>query len=244
MDRVESITILKDAASTAIYGSKAANGVIVVETKKPEAGKLRFSYSGNYQVAWADLSDYNLMNSREKLEFERLSGHYGALDEEGEILNDVQREQYYSRYQRALAGLDSYWMNEPLRTALIHEHSINAEGGDSAFRYGLTFRYKDTEGVMKGSDRENIDGTVNLSYRIDKFNFSNQTNVSFTDISNNVVEFKELSRSNHYQFRNIMYIIHYGIFVRRVLIRVILCPFVIISWWSIGQLVSYVFREK
>lgn len=199
MDRVESITILKDAASTAIYGSKAANGVIVVETKKPEAGKLRFSYSGNYQVAWADLSDYNLMNSREKLEFERLSGHYGALDEEGEILNDVQREQYYSRYQRALAGLDSYWMNEPLRTALIHEHSINAEGGDSAFRYGLTFRYKDTEGVMKGSDRENIDGTVNLSYRIDKFNFSNQTNVSFTDISNNVVEFKEFSRSNPYQ---------------------------------------------
>ena len=50
MDRIESITILKDAASTAIYGAKAANGVIVVETKKPEAGKLRFSYNGNFQV--------------------------------------------------------------------------------------------------------------------------------------------------------------------------------------------------
>ena len=92
MDRVESITILKDAASAAIYGAKAANGVIVVETKKPEAGKLRFSYNGNYQVAWADLTDYNLMNSSgEKLEFERLSGHYGTLDEHGEILDDANR---------------------------------------------------------------------------------------------------------------------------------------------------------
>ena len=199
MDRVESITILKDAASTAIYGAKAANGVIVVETKKPEAGKLRFSYSGNYQIAWADLSDYNMMNAREKLEYERLSGFYGKLDADGEILNDVQRREYYERYKRMLGGLDSYWMNEPLRTAFVHEHSINTEGGDSAFRYGLTFRYKDTEGVMKGSDRENIDGTVNLSYRIDKFNFSNQTNVSFTDIANNVVPFRDFVNANPYQ---------------------------------------------
>lgn len=129
MDRIESITLLKDAASTAIYGSRAANGVVVVETKKPEAGKLRFSYSGNYMLSWADLSDYNLMNAREKLEYERLSGFYGSLDENGEILNNVQREQYYSRYKNALAGLNTYWMNEPLRTAMTHEHSINAEGG-------------------------------------------------------------------------------------------------------------------
>lgn len=199
MDRIESITLLKDAASTAIYGSRAANGVVVVETKKPEAGKLRFSYSGNYMLSWADLSDYNLMNAREKLEYERLAGFYGSLDENGDILDNVQREQYYARYKNALAGLNTYWMNEPLRTAMTHEHSINAEGGDSAFRYGLTFRYKDTEGVMKGSDRENIDGTVNLSYRIDKFNFSNQTNISYTDISNNVVPFSSFSSANPYQ---------------------------------------------
>ena len=199
MDRVESITILKDAASTAIYGAKAANGVIVVETKKPEAGKLRFSYSGNYKVSWADLSDYNLMNSREKLEFERLSGHYGALDENGELMDDNQRAVYYSRLSRVVAGLDSYWMNEPLRTALTHEHSLNAEGGDSAFRYGLTFRYKDQEGVMKNSGRQNIDGTVNLSYRVDNFNFSNQTNIGYTDISDKVVPFSSFSRMNPYQ---------------------------------------------
>lgn len=196
MDRIESITILKDAASTAIYGSKAANGVIVVETKKPEAGKLRFSYSGDYQLSWADLSDYNLMNASEKLEFEKLSGFYGELDENGEIFKDSYRELYYSRLMNVKRGLNTYWMNEPLRTAFTHDHSINAEGGDSAFRYGLTLRYKNTKGVMKESDRNNIDGSVNLSYRINRFNFANQTNIYYTDASNNVVPFREFSQAN------------------------------------------------
>lgn len=62
MDRVASVTILKDAASTAIYGSKAANGVVVIETKKPEPGKFRVTYSGNLYISVPDLSDYNLMN--------------------------------------------------------------------------------------------------------------------------------------------------------------------------------------
>lgn len=70
MNRVASVTLLKDAASTAIYGSKAANGVVVIETKAPVKGKLQISYKGDYSLDFADLSDYNLMNSREKLEFE------------------------------------------------------------------------------------------------------------------------------------------------------------------------------
>ena len=198
MDRVESITILKDAASTAIYGAKAANGVVVVETKKPEAGRLRFTYNGNYAVEWADLSSYNLMNSWEKLEFEKLSGYYGALDANGEILSDMDRAVYYARYKNVVSGLDSYWMNEPLRTGFTHDHSLNAEGGDAAFRYGLTFRYRDVEGVMKNSDRQNIDGSVNLAYRIDRFNFSNQTNVYYTNTNNNVVPFSDFAGANPY----------------------------------------------
>ena len=73
MDRIASVTVLKDAASSAIYGSKAANGVIVVETVRPESGKLRVSYSGNFAVQMPDLTDYNLVNASEKLEYERLA---------------------------------------------------------------------------------------------------------------------------------------------------------------------------
>ena len=63
---------MKDAASTAIYGAKAANGVVVVETKAPEQGKIKLSYNGSFDISFADLTDYNLMNAEEKLEFLRL----------------------------------------------------------------------------------------------------------------------------------------------------------------------------
>ncbi|MFR1240608.1 MAG: carboxypeptidase-like regulatory domain-containing protein [Butyricimonas faecihominis] len=76
MNRVASVTLLKDAASTAIYGSRAANGVLVIETKVPEKGVLSLSYKGDFSVTMADLSDYNLMNAREKLEFETRAGRY------------------------------------------------------------------------------------------------------------------------------------------------------------------------
>ena len=64
---IESVTLLKDAAAMAIYGSQASNGVVVVETKAPAAGKLRFTYNGNFKVEWPDLTDYDLLNAVEKL---------------------------------------------------------------------------------------------------------------------------------------------------------------------------------
>ena len=76
MNRVASVTILKDAASTAIYGSKASNGVVVIETKAPARGRLQLSYKGDFGLSLADLTDYNLMNSREKLEVEPLADVY------------------------------------------------------------------------------------------------------------------------------------------------------------------------
>ena len=75
-DRVESITLLKDAAATAIYGSRAANGVIVIESKVPKEGRLWVTYGGNLRVEIPDLSDYNLMNAEEKLRAEVLAGMY------------------------------------------------------------------------------------------------------------------------------------------------------------------------
>lgn len=92
MDRIESITILKDASATAIYGSKAANGVIVVETKRPKPGELKINYSANASFSFADLTDYNLMNAREKIDFELKSGYYGVFNSPGN--NDYEREYY------------------------------------------------------------------------------------------------------------------------------------------------------
>ncbi|MDE5988137.1 MAG: SusC/RagA family TonB-linked outer membrane protein [Duncaniella sp.] len=205
MDRVESISVLKDASATAIYGSKAANGVIVVETKKPTAGRLRLSYNGSVQVAWADLSDYNLMNAAQKLEFERLSGVYNynpvgapsvGLDENGLPISEPQRELYLERLRLVKEGYNTYWMNEPLRTAVTQSHNVYIEGGDQAFRYGAGLSYNNTQGVMKKSDRDVINGNITLSYRVDNFNFSNQTTISHTGSNQETVAFSRFAQMN------------------------------------------------
>lgn len=196
MDRVASITILKDAASTAIYGAKAANGVVVVETKKPEAGRLQFNYNGNFGLEWADLTDYNLMNSSEKLQYEKLAGYYGSLDANGNIIDEYYQNLYNQRMLRTKQGIDSYWMNEPLQTGFTQSHNIFAEGGDAAFRYGIGMTYTQTQGVMKNSNRDVLNGNVQLTYRIDKFAFTNQTNITNTDVENPTVSFSDFVRTN------------------------------------------------
>lgn len=198
MDRVANVTILKDAASTAIYGSKAANGVIVVETVQPEAGQLRFSYNGNYGIQFADLSAYNLMNASEKLEFERLSGRYNALNPEDYSSSIVAQRLYHKRLAEVLRGVDTYWMNEPLRTVFNHSHNVYIDGGDDAMRYGLGLGYKNNNGVMKGSDRDIISANIDLTYRRDKLLFSNKFSVDVTHTEREPVAFSKFSQANPY----------------------------------------------
>ena len=198
MDRVQSITVLKDAAATAIYGSKAANGVVVVETKAPAPGTLRLTYNGNLNLSFADLSDYNLMNSKEKLEFERLAGYYGDLDANGEIVSEYDQRLYYQRWAEVKRGVDTYWMSEPLRFATSHSHNLFAEGGDDRMRYGLGFSYNKTQGVMKGSDRDVINGNVQLLYRYKSLSFKNYLNLDYSMSSREKVTFSKFSQANPY----------------------------------------------
>jgi TonB-linked SusC/RagA family outer membrane protein len=198
MDRVQSITILKDAAATAIYGSKASNGVVVVETKKPEAGKLRVNYNGNLSLSFADLSDYNLMNSYEKLIFEKLSIFYSNIDDKENIVNDTREMDYYNRMKEIKRGVNTYWMNEPLRFATTHKHTLFIEGGDNNMRYGIGSSYGKTEGVMKYSDREVINENVRLIYRSGKLSFTNTLNLDYSFAGKETIPFSSFSRANPY----------------------------------------------
>lgn len=199
MDRVQSITLLKDAAATAIYGSKAANGVVVVETKAPEAGKLTVNYNGNLNLTWADLTDYNLMNAREKLEFEKLSNAYRSIDP---ISGQPYFVEYADLYNAAAAeiarGVDTYWLAEPLRFAVSHRHNIFVEGGDKTFRYGVGANIGNTQGVMKGSDRKTANGNIRLIYRTGKFSFTNSTNIDYAKAYNPTVSFKNFAQASPY----------------------------------------------
>ena len=199
MDRVASITILKDAAATAIYGSKAANGVIVVETKKPEPGQLRVNYNGNFSITYADLTDYNLMNSAEKLEFEKLSGYFGELDENNNIVNEDQQIKYNSTLAEIKRGVDTYWVNEPLRVAFSQKHSLFLEGGDNNnMLYGVGVSYGNTQGVMKDSGKDLINGNIKLIYRKKRFSLSNNLNLDYSKADRETVAFSRYARSNPY----------------------------------------------
>lgn len=199
IDRVASITILKDAAATAIYGSQSANGVVVIETKRPEAGTFRVSYNLNSSVNFADLTDYNLMNAEEKLLFERLSGYYGAVDEHGDIiLESSQATKYNNRLAEARRGVNTYWLNEPLRVAMTQSHNLYADGGDERMRYGIGFTFGKTPGVMKQSDRTAVNGNLRLLYRAGKFSFSNNLTIDHSEGIREPVPFSSYSSANPY----------------------------------------------
>ena len=197
MNRVASVTILKDAASTAIYGSKASNGVVVIETKAPARGRLQLSYKGDFGLSLADLSDYNLMNAREKLEFETLAGVY--KDNTGNPFAQLRLDDL--RNQRLLEierGVDTYWLSEPIRPGFTHKHNIYAEGGEDKIRYGIGLSVGNVAGVMKGSDRETLEGNIDLIYRTGKFQFSNKLSINWQDVSNPTVSFAEYAYANPY----------------------------------------------
>ena len=199
IDRVASVTLLKDAASTAIYGLKAANGVIVVETKSPEAGQLRLSYNGNYGISFADLSDYNLMNASEKLEFELLAGRYSPLEGYDGFVDKLQKmSDYYTRLKGVLRGVDTYWLSEPLRTVFNHSHNVYIDGGDQAMRYGLGISYNNRDGVMKKSNRDGLGVNIDLIYRKKGLLFSNKASLDISNSEREPVAFSEFSRANPY----------------------------------------------
>lgn len=157
---------------------------------------MQFNYNGNFGIEWADLTDYNLMNSSEKLQYEKLAGYYGSLDANGNIIDEYYQNLYNQRMLRTKQGIDSYWLNEPLQTGFTQSHNIFAEGGDAAFRYGIGMTYTQTQGVMKNSNRDVLNGNVQLTYRIDKFAFTNQTNITNTDVENPTVSFSDFARTN------------------------------------------------
>lgn len=179
---VESATVLKDASASALYGAKAANGVIVITTRPMKAGKMKVSYSGNFSLTVPDLSDYHLLNAEEKLEYEYLAGLYTS--QEG--LSDEQYsmdERYNEIYQRIREGVNTDWLSYPLRNAFVNNHNVTVYGGDHYVRYNLGVRYGNDRGVMKDSERKRYSLSFKLSYSKDDLIFI-QNYATITSVNN------------------------------------------------------------
>ncbi|WP_316817128.1 SusC/RagA family TonB-linked outer membrane protein [Pedobacter nyackensis] len=170
-NEVESITILKDAAATAIYGSRGSNGVIVITTKLPQAGSLKISYRADVNIEMADLSDYNVLDARQKLDLEQRVGLYNNAAPEA----DLKLKNYYNYLINEVnSGVNTYWLDMPLRTGVGQRHNFSLSGGDNTFRYSASAQVNNIQGAMKGSARNTFNGTVNLAYTYRNIKFSNR----------------------------------------------------------------------
>jgi len=175
MNLVESITTLKDATAKAIYGAKAANGVIVIETRRPQRGRMRINYTGNLNIEMPDLTSYDLCNAKEKLDVERMAGYFSTDHVENQI--DLQLK-YDSILRQILGGANTYWLSQPLRTGIGYRQSLFLEGGDEYMLYGVDLSHNKINGVMRGSDRSTFSGGLSLTYQVKKFQFRNRLTIT------------------------------------------------------------------
>ena len=171
---IEDITVLKDASSTAIYGVKAANGVIVITTKKGQKGRLSLNYSGS--LSFTPRLNYNrmeLMNSQERVDVSREAyerglvlgrnetiGYLGAAlaFERGEISLDE-----FSRLARKYETNNTDWFDILFRNALSHNHSVSISGGGDNVSYRASFGINDVRNTAKGNNQRQYTGNLNMS---------------------------------------------------------------------------------
>ena len=177
-EEIESINILKDAAATAIYGSRGSNGVIVVTTKQPEAGKLRVNAEIGIDIEAPDLTSYDLLNAAEKLQLE---WDLGLYKNESLPSNDVWYKEAYAKRKRAIAsGTDTDWLSKPLHTGVGSHYNLRMEGGSDEFRWSASVGYKNTQGAMRDSERKSLNTSLTLMYKVKNFTFKNQASYGTT----------------------------------------------------------------
>lgn len=174
--QIKSINILKDAAATAIYGSRGANGVIVVVTKTPKEGKLRVTAKAGIDLQLPDLSSYDMLNAAQKLQLESEIGLYTAKNDPPTQYN--YNNVYNARLKKVLDGTDTDWLHIPVRNGVGQRYNLQLDGGSHEFRWAASLGYNDVEGAMKGSSRKTVNGDITLMYSVKNLIFRNYT--SFT----------------------------------------------------------------
>ena len=171
-DDVESITILKDAAATAIYGSRAANGVIVIKTKRGRVGKSYINVQSSFAISEAPKNRLEMMNSEEKIAFERslyedfpnatLRGRasllYKGIDE-----GTISRADAMAELEN-MRQINTDWFDEIFRVALNHKHVVTLSGGSETTQFYSSINYSNEQGVIPNNDYKHFGATLKLTH--------------------------------------------------------------------------------
>lgn len=180
-DDIAKIDILKDASATAIYGTRAASGVIVITTKRGKEGKPVLSYSTGFSfVQPPAYSDFNLMNSKERIDVSRemyernlgFTANYANVDRlgyEGALMNlwdGTFTSQQFQDKVSFLETLNTDWFGKLYRASVLKKHSLNASGGSKNARYYFSLGYDDQQGTERGVDLNRITALSNIDLDI------------------------------------------------------------------------------
>lgn len=173
---IESITVLKDAAAASIYGSRAANGVILVTTKSGKGGTTSFNVRAKYGTSWlANDNNFGVMNASELLQYQRDAAINGGYDP------DDPTSVYY-RPNSLLAQPLTNWMDHFTRMGTIQEYEINASGSNAKSKYYTSLVYNKTDGVFYGVGLDKITGRVNADYKLtNQLETGARVNLSYMD---------------------------------------------------------------
>ncbi|SCM59250.1 SusC/RagA family TonB-linked outer membrane protein [Petrimonas mucosa] len=186
---IESITVLKDAAAASIYGSRAANGVILVTTKSGKDGRTSFSARAKYGASWlANDNGFGIMNAEQLLTYQRDAAINAGYNP------DNPTDPYY-RPKELLSRPLTNWMDHLTRMGNIQEYEINATGSNAKAKYYSSLAYNKTEGVFYGVDLNKITGRINADYKLtNKLETGARVNLAYSD--GNDVPMQSLYYSN------------------------------------------------
>ena len=161
---IESFTVLKDASATAIYGSRASNGVIIITTKKGQKNqKAKVSYNGNVSMSVVSKT-LDVMDASEYMSYAKnlVMNTYGYTEEQY-LASPYYANLGYTDAQGNHLFADTDWQKEIYRTALSHDHNVTIAGGLKDMPYRISVGYTDQNGIVKTSDYQRMTASVNLS---------------------------------------------------------------------------------
>ncbi|MBS7155487.1 MAG: SusC/RagA family TonB-linked outer membrane protein [Sanguibacteroides justesenii] len=202
---IEDITVLKDASSTAIYGVKAANGVIVITTKKGERGRMSLGYSGSFSFsAKMTYNKLELMNSKQRVEASREAYEKGSVLKTEEPIGYMalalaykRREISYDEFNSGVKKLETNntdWFDILFQTPFSHNHSISVSGGNAKTTYRASIGVNNANNTAKGNSQKSYSGNVNVSTT-----FWDQLYITF-GLSGNVSKTKAFNAANPYSY--------------------------------------------
>ncbi|MDR2775720.1 MAG: TonB-dependent receptor [Tannerella sp.] len=175
-DDIESIEVLKDASSTAIYGARAGHGVIIITTKRGKAGKSKVTYSGNYSVQnmknpYKMLDAGEFMDRRNKDQYENWMKNNGQGIYAQYITPNANPTPFKTSYTDAeiAAAQTTDWFDAVTRTGQQQTHNVSLNGGSETTQYLVSLNYFSQQGVIKTNDMERYTANVNLDHQVSKY---------------------------------------------------------------------------